>query len=178
MNDVTKNLLQLELKTFQDQLALIEPVIIVISNFDGKQFNKRLDTALKNKVSDRLRISQSYNTMYIYYYPKENTVKSGEFSVKYITDHSTRSLMATAIESCYRSKDENLLIDNKINATAWIKAINSYKVAIERNIKNIKDLLKNEVKLKKEKEKIEKLKKEYNDKISWIADYYCNLRVK
>ena len=57
---VSKKLVELELKNRKEMLGMYDDIINVMSKFDGKQFTKRVDTALK-KINPNIRAKLEYN---------------------------------------------------------------------------------------------------------------------
>ena len=59
-DEVSKKLVELELKNRKEMLGMYDDIINVMSKFDGKQFTKRVDTALK-KINPNIRAKLEYN---------------------------------------------------------------------------------------------------------------------
>lgn len=62
--EVSKKLVELEISNRKLALSLFDDIIKTLERFDGKQANKRIDTALK-KINENLSFSREYNSFII-----------------------------------------------------------------------------------------------------------------
>jgi len=135
----------------------------VVNTFDGKVFNKRLETALRSKVHDDIRVKTEYNSFIITIY--FNGVHTG---------YNTITLVHQAIKNAYG--DDTLTDDNRIIAKTIIDGLKEmkdsslkYNKEMEEDLSKIDDILLQYNKLVNECQK-------FNDSVNYTLRQTLELR--
>lgn len=177
-NEKTFELVNLHLEAYKKTLSFIPAIKETISKFDGKVFNKRLDTALK-KIDGSLSCKCEYNSFMIDWYIDNRHItntpdKNGYCTSLYIKDH-TINILHGCISSSY---GDSCLEDGKILAGSIINQLEKSEEEKKKLIESVISQLEGIEELQAEKEGIKKQIENHNNNINWMIDSYFNLRIK
>ena len=144
--ETAKKLIELEIKNLHYAIETANKIMPVIEKFNGKQPNKRLDTALK-QIDRNLSFKTRYNSFVISLYLENRHVQDGPGKAAYIQD-SFKNIIHASIKSGY---GEGICQKDVINA----------------------ELLKNEIMalVEHNRKLVEKMRAEINHLETIIAEY-------
>lgn len=171
--EISKQLVELELKNRRYVLSLFDSIIETLSKFDGKQVNKRIDTALK-KIDKNLSFTMEYNSFIIklWYEDRSITKRNGdEIGNTYYLKDNYKTIVHCCVHSsygdCVVNNDGRLIFENlKKQLLKNKEYIEQSIFEIENQSSNVNDII------SEYKELINKCNK-FNNKVNWcIATYY------
>jgi len=174
-------LVRLHLQALQDAIDLAPAVIEVINRFNGKQANKRIDTALK-AVNKNLRFSAVYSWAEIEMWIENRSMRGGqpdEYGYQ-STAYLSTSTVQIAHACSYTGEKAHLspIIDGRLNAPVMVESIRFYteqhRAAIENTLKQLQEV----EALKAERERCIKATQAFNAGLQDIIDDYFELRIK
>lgn len=153
---------QIELN--REAFKLSEQIKEVITKFDGKVLNKRLQTALKG-IDQRILVETQYNSFIIELYV--NSMYNGWTSV---------NICHGAISSAYG--DGMLTDDKRIKAEKINKQIDENKEYRLKYHQDMEDNIKRKDKIVKEYNELVKKCKEFNESVNYTFGYDMGLYFK
>lgn len=171
--EISKQLIELELKNMRYMLSLYDKVIEALSKFDGKQVNKRIDTALK-KIDKNLSFTMEYNSFIIkFLYEDRGVTKKMDdgYERAYYLKDDYEIMAHCCVHSSY---GDGVVNDNgKLIFNILKEQLLKSKEYIEQSIFEIENQLsKVDDIISEYKELINKCNK-FNNKVNWcIAEYY------
>jgi len=165
-------LIQLEIEAKQKAVSLVDPIIGIMGKFDGKQANKRLDTALKG-INEDLRFNMEYNSFKISMYIANRMINSQDHADYIKSDYVY--LVHGSITSAYGNAimPQGVIDSNEVNrqlykfrteTIAWIEKL-------ENQVKNIETIL---IEYKAVKDAMER----FNNRIDYTIREYWQLDFK
>lgn len=164
--ETAKKLTEIELKNIKTTLSMFSNVLKTLEKFDGKQINKRIETALKKNVDDRINVYSRFNSFIIECNFFENRgFKTNDGTWAYLNDY-TVLICHCCLESSYNDGVMNNQgnFDYKIAKTQ----IEKYKEYLIKQVeKTEKQLFEINSLLNKYCEIIDEMKK-FNNEISPI----------
>lgn len=175
-DEVSKQLVELEIANRKEMLKLYDGVIETLAKFDGKIYSKRVETALKKNVSDRISVERSFNSLIIKYYYENRCVTykndgSEYTNCAYLKDTYDNFVHAT----CYSSYDDGCMADKDTIIFDKLKAqIVKTKEYMENSIVEMENALVNIDKIIREYEELKAKCDAFNSKKNWcISEYYA-----
>ena len=172
-DDQRKELVKLELSVKERALQLSEKVKQVVAEFDGKQLNKRLQTALQ-KIDDNLHVHNEYNSFDIQYIDYNNRSIQAINGTHYI-NNNTAYISATAKQNAYG--DSSLSDDNKIIASVVIASIDKQVEYLTSEIKEAKKQMALVDEYRKNKQRIMEEIEDQN-RINYTIRTYFDLEIR
>lgn len=171
-DNVSKKLVELEIKNKKQMLTLYDGIIETLAKFDNKPITKRIETALKKNVSKHITVKRDYNSFIINYWFDDRSVNIN--SKWYYLKNDYGNFVHAC---CHSSYNDGVLNYGDIKETLNFENLKTqlliHKEYIEKNIKEMENNLKNIDKLIKEYEDIRKKCKEFNSNVGYsIAEYY------
>ncbi|GHT57905.1 hypothetical protein FACS1894109_11030 [Spirochaetia bacterium] len=174
----SEKLIALHLRNYQRIIDLAPAIIAVVQKFDGKQANKRLETALK-EVDKNLFVKFDHDWHYemsveiqLYYedrYVMGKADSQGVGNAYYIKD--------TCGTVCNAYQDNHPVVDGKFQAAPIVKHINENVESLVKLIKEAGDQLKQVDDLRRDKKEIEKRIESHNASLCWLVDAYFELSI-
>jgi hypothetical protein len=170
--ETAKRLLELEIKNLHYAIETANKIMPIVEKFNGKQPNKRLDTALK-QIDKGLSFETRYNSFIISLFLTDRHVPDGENHIAYVAEHS-KNLIHDSIQSVYGKGgacQEGVIRSDilKEDLIAFIdhskELIGKFK--IESN--SLDELI-------KEHEAIKETISQYENKISYLTRNYLSLK--
>ena len=170
--ETAKKLLELEIKNLHYAIETANKIMPVVEKFDGKQPNKRLDTALK-QIDKSLSFETRYNSFIISLYLTDRHVPNGDSSVSYIAEHS-KSLVHDSMQSVYGKGGvcQEGVIRSDILKEDLLAFIDHSKELIEKfkiEADTLNDLI-------NEHEAIKSTISRFENKISYLTRNYLSLK--
>ena len=172
--DQIKELVKMELAITKNAINLAEDVKKVVTKFDGKQLNKRLQTELQ-KIDDRLSLNTDFNSFDILFSDYENRSITTDRGCYYVNNNSV-IIAGTAKRNAYG--DSSTTEDNKIIAAAVIASIDKQVEYLTKTVKQIEEQLENIAIYKQQKRQIVDQIKEHNKSITFTIRNYFDLDIK
>lgn len=174
--EISKQLVELELKNRKYILSLFDSIIETLSKFDGKQVNKRIDTALK-KIDKNLSFTMEYNSFIIKLWYEDRSItkiNGDEIGNTYYLKDNYETIVHCCIHSSY--SDGVVNDDGRLIFEYLKEQLLKNKGYIEQSIFEIKSQLsKVDDIISEYKELIDKCNK-FNDKINWCIATYYNIK--
>ena len=164
-------LIELELKALKKVIELAPEVEKVLRKFDGKQANKRLDTALK-KIDSNLRFEIHSNSFDVTLYIQDRSLQTEDKGRTYIDYKKT--VLGGCVESAYGDgicQNGTLIADIAIKEL--YRMIDYHKQTVKNTEVNINEIEEFENQKQEIKTKIEN----HNDSIPYLLDKYFGLRI-
>lgn len=172
--EVSKQLVELELKNRKYMLSLFDKVIETMSKFNDKKVNKRIDTALK-KIDKNLSFSMEYNSFIIKLWYEDRsvtkTMDDGYGRAYYLKNNYETLVHCYVVHSSYGdgvvNDDGRLIFESlKEQLLKSKEYIEKSIVEIENQLSQVDDII------SEYQELIDKCNK-FNNKLNWcIAEYY------
>lgn len=171
--EISKQLVELEIKNRKYVLSLFDSIIETLSKFDKKQVNKRIDTALK-KIDKNLSFTMEYNSFIIklWYKDRSITKRNGdEIGNTYYLKDNCETIVHCCVHSSYGDSVVN--DDVRLIFESLKEQLLESKEYIEQSIFEIENQLsKVDDIISEYQELIDKCNK-FNNKLNWcIAEYY------
>ena len=160
-DEVAKKLVELEIKNMKEFIDLIPSIEEVLKIFDGKVINKRMETALRNKVSNQITITKdTYFSLSYYYSNIYVPIKYKYCKTKYAC--VSKLLLNITTE------------DNKFIYSAFEKELDERKEFMIREIKFTEDVLENVDELINEYWELKNKINNFNNKAheTMVGDYF------
>jgi len=171
-DNIKRELINKQLKGYQEAIELIPQIVEVAKKFDGKVISKRFDTAIK-KVNKNLSFTLEYNSFRVKYYNRDRYI-SGESYAEYIQEDVV-DLVFGCIKSSYGDgicQDGVFVFDN------FVKGIEGRKGMLAKYIKETSEQLERVEQLTKEQKQLKEAIEQHNDGVNFIVEYYYGVRVK
>jgi hypothetical protein len=168
-------LVRLHLKAYQEAIDIAPAVIEVIKRFDGKQANKRIDTALK-EINPNLKFSSEYSWAEIEMYIENRYYRGDGYAAGYVSSSTVQ-----IVHACnYTGEKAHLspVIDGKLNAAVVVEGIEIYVEQHKSLIETVTEQLQRVDEMRIERERIIKESQAFNSALSWMIDDYFELRIK
>lgn len=162
--EIAKKLTMMKLKNMKSAYEMFDGVIDTLAKFDGKQINKRIETALKKNVCANIRVRIEYNTFEIYCSFFDNRAVKGDNGNWYYLNSYDETLCHACIESGYGDgiRNNDGLFDYEVAKKQTIKWKECYKV----RIKEVTEQLEKIDEIIEEYENLNKLISKFNNKIN------------
>ena len=166
-DEVSKKLVEFEIKNMKEFIDLIPSIKEVLKIFDGKVINKRMETALRNKVSNQITITKDTYFSLSYYYSNIYV----PIKYKYYTG-------ANYVQTRYACVSELLsnitTEDNKFIYSAFEKELDERKEFMISEIKFTEDVLENVDELINEYWELKNKINNFNNKAheTMVGDYF------
>ena len=164
-DEVAKKLVELEIENMKEFIDLIPSIKEVLKTFDGKVINKRMETALRNKVSNQITIIK--DTYFSLSYCYSNICVSIKY--KYCCEYcKTRSACVSKLLSNITTED------NKFIYSAFEKELDERKEFMISEIKFTEDVLENVDELINEYWELKNKINNFNNKAheTMVGDYF------
>ena len=170
-------LAKLHIEAKKTALSLVPAVAEVLQKFDGKQANKRLDTALK-KIDNGLVFKMANNSFIVEWrIDKRDARKSDSPGIAiYIDDYAVTLLQASA--QSYGSRGDGILDGGTINAALAIEWLEKYAAIIKESIETAEEQLGKVAEILAERESLKNKVEQHNKGISPILNRYFNLKIE
>ena len=174
-------LVRLHLQAYQEAIDIAPAVIEVIKRFDGKQVNKRIDTALK-AVNANLKFSSEYSWVEIKMYIENRTIRGekpdnyGYSSTAYVSSYTVQ--VAHACNYIGEKAHLSPIIDGRLNAAVVVENIKAYVEQHKALIETVTEQLQHVEEMRVERERIIKEQQTFNSALNWMIDDYFELRIK
>lgn len=171
-----EDLVKLHLKAYQKAIDLTPAVIEVLKRFDGKQINKRIDTALK-EVNGSLSFTAQYNSVMVEWWIDNRYIRNADgCSVTYIED--SKVTIAHGCANYGGNLEQSCIVDGKLNASALIDSAIAYSTEHGKEIDATLKQLKQVDKLQARQAKIKADIENHNNELQWMVRRYFELDIK
>lgn len=181
--ETATKLMQKEIEIMKAALLHQESIEAAVKQFNGKVFNKRLNTAIEG-IDKRLSVKVSDYFFYITYTAQEykersieSTSTSGYRSTLYVERNST-NLTNLSIYSEFGSYKDNpyaLNADKRIRSDAIIDNIRLRCDRINKNVASLESEIKNIDAILTEFKRIKSEEKTFLDRISYVTRQYFDI---
>lgn len=165
-------LVQLEIEAKEKAVSLVNPIIAIMGKFDGKQANKRLDTALKT-IDQDLRFMTEYNSFKIYMYIQKRMI-SGPDHADYIKSDYIY-LVHGSIVSAYGGA---IMPQGVIDSGEVIRQLEKFKAETIQWIEKLKNQISNIQSILIEYKAIKDSMESFNNRFDWMIRDYWQLDFK
>lgn len=165
---VNKKLVELEIKNMKLVLTMFNDVRKIITDFDNKTLNKRLDSALKT-INKNIHVTQQYNSIEILYRCEERFFQENG------NTHYIKYDRITFADGCMASSynDEVLTDDRRIIASRFLKFMDKQENYLRKQIAEMTEQLERIETIIAQRNKILKTMKDFNESINYtIRDYF------
>lgn len=132
--DIKLELLKLEVTHLNHAIKLCDEIIKVIPKFDGKQSNKRFDTALKG-IDSNLHFVTRYNSFVIQLYKDNRSIQDDKGISHYLND-SYVNIIHWSIES---SSGDGICQNGTINGKLLIGIIEEQRKYFQQRMDGLND---------------------------------------
>ena len=168
-----QNLIKLELDARRKAISFTPAIVEVLNKFNGKQLNKRLDTALK-QIDKSLYFRSEHNSFVIDWYVDDRSVKAREGEHTNYIDYHSITLCHCSIQA---SDGTGAAQDGTLNAEVAIEWLNKFVSSMQKTITETEEQFKNVEQYKQRRRELKQAIEDFNNNIPHMLDRYFDLRI-